>query len=269
MRMGKDDFKPKYTLRDKEKFADERERLGFLITEDMTVSGGTDIDWVIEHRGGFIIIENKTFSKNWINVPIGQMITLEQMYKKLNADGKCHMFIFGFEEDADYKNPESLGWYFTMEEWLSGKVGLKSRLSPKFGSHGVNKREMTKITLDGYRELMDVIWHEFEIPRKRDKKPKTLNFSDPKKKITSKSKPQDSTSMKKPNFQKIDAQKKYPNVYERWKKSDDTFLKFFGGNESNKNSNEIIQELMQKFGRNRGAIVSRLNKMGFDAESLR
>jgi len=264
------EFKPKYALRDKEKFADERERLGFLITKGMKVSGGTDIDWVIEHRGGFIIIENKTFSKNSIYLPIGQMITLEQMYKKLNADGKCHMFVFGFEHETDYKNPESLGWYFTMEEWLSGKVGLQNRLSrSKYGSIGIHKREMTKITLDEYREIMDIIWQEFEIPQKQDKKPKTVNPPAPKKKIDSKPKSQGSTSLKKPNYQKIKAQKKYPNAYERWTKSDDVLLEKFWGAKSNKNSNEKIQELMQKFGRNRGAIVSRLNKIGFDAESFR
>jgi len=264
------DFTPKYTLRDKGKFADERERLGFLITKGMKVSGGTDIDWVIEHRGGFIIIENKTFSKNLIHLPIGQMITLEQMYKKLNADGKCHMFVFGFEEDTDYKNPESLGWYFTMEEWLSKERFLLKRLSrSKYGGYRINKREMTKITLDEYRELMDIIWHEFEIPRKRDKKPKTENPHTSKKKIDSKPKTQSSTSMKKPNYQKFEAQKKYPNAYERWIESDDRFLKIFWSDKSNKNRNEKIQELMQKFGRNRGAIVSRLNKMGFDAESFR
>ncbi len=264
------EFKPKYTLRDKEKFADERERLGFLITKGMKVSGGTDIDWVIEHRGGFIIIENKTFSKNSIYLPIGQMITLEQMYKKLNADGKCHMFVFGFEHETDYKNPESLGWYFTMEEWLSKERFLLKRLSPsKYGSYGIQKREMTKITLDEYRELMDVIWHEFEIPPKKDKTSKTLEPHTSKKKMDSKPKSQSSASMKKPNYQKIEAQKKYSNAYERWRKSDDVFLKNFWGNKSKKNSNEKIQELMQKFGRNRGAIVSRLNKMGFDAESFR
>ena len=99
------------------------------------------------------------------------MITLEQMFKKLNADGKCHMFVFGFEEDTDYKNPESLGWYFTMDEWLSGKVGLQNRLSrlqnrlsgSKSEPIKIHKQEMTKITLDEYRELMDIIWHEFEI----------------------------------------------------------------------------------------------------------
>jgi len=264
------EFKPKYTLRDKEKFADERERLGFLITKGMKVSGGTDIDWVIEHRGGFIIIENKTFSKNSIYLPIGQMITLEQMYKKLNADGKCHMFVFGFEEDTDYKNPESVGWYFTMEEWLSKERFLLKRLSrSKYGGYGINKREMTKITLNRYRELMDIIWHEFEIPQKRDKKSKTENSHTSKKKIDSKPKTLSSTSMKKPNYQKIEAQRKHPNAYERWTEFDDRFLKIFWSDKSNKNRNEKIQELMQKFGRNRGAIVSRLNKMGFDAESFR
>ena len=257
---------PKYTLKDKEKFVDERERLGFLITKGMKVSGGTDIDWVIEHRGGFIIIENKTFSKNWINIPRGQMITLESMYKKLNADGKCHMFIFGFEHDTDYKNPKSLGWYFTMQEWLSKKRFLLKRLSPsKYGSYGIQKREMTKITLDEYRELMDVIWQEFEIPRKKDETTKTLEPHTSKKKMDSKPKSQGTTSKKKPNYQKIEAQKKYPNAYERWTQSDDRFLKIFWGDKSNKNSKEKVQELMQKFGRNRGAIISRLTKMGFDA----
>ena len=31
--------------------------------------------------------------------------------------------------------------------------------------------------------------------------------------------------MKKPNYQKIEAQKKHPNAYERWTESDDRFLK--------------------------------------------
>jgi len=70
-------------------------------------------------------------------------------------------------------------------------------------------------------------------------------------------------------IKKIEAQKKHPNAYERWRKSDDEFLKIFWSDKSNKNSNEKIQELMKKFGRNQGAIVSRLNKMGLDAESFR
>ena len=210
---------PKYTLNDKEKFADEREKLGFLITKGMQVSGGTDIDWVIEHREGFIIIENKTFSKNWIHIPRGQIITLERMYKKLNSDDKCHMFIFGFEHDTDYKNPQSFGWYFTMEEWLTKQKFIQKRRSlTKYGSYGISKQDMTRITLEEYRELMDMIWHEFELPTKKDK------FQDPSTKIKITSKPK-LQSDKKPNKQKIQAQKKHPNAYERWIKSDDDMLK--------------------------------------------
>jgi len=66
------------------------------------------------------------------------------------------------------------------------------------------------------------------------------------------------------SIQKEEAQKKYPNAYEPWTESDDEFLKKFWKDEPNKQSeNEKILELMQKFGRNRGAIVSRLKKMGF------
>ena len=154
------DFKPKHSLQNKEKFADERAKLGELIVNGMETSGGTDIDWVVEHRGGFIVMENKTFSNDWINLPLGQMITFEQMYKKLNADGKCHFLVFGFEDNVDFKNPESAAWYFTMDEWNSGKICPRREL--RWGKFGVHKREMTKISLKEYRELMERFWKEFE-----------------------------------------------------------------------------------------------------------
>ena len=70
-----------------------------------------------------------------------------------------------------------------------------------------------------------------------------------------------------PTFTIKEIQKIYPKAYERWTESDDEFLKKFWMDKSNKQSrNEKIRELMQKFGRNRGSIVSRLNKMGFDLD---
>lgn len=114
-------YNPKHTIFDKEKFADERSKLGGLAQVGMKTTGGTDIDWIIEHRGGFIVMENKTFSKNWINLPMGQMIAFEQLYKKLNADGRCHFLIFGFEHDTDFRNLEYITWYFDMKDWNSGK----------------------------------------------------------------------------------------------------------------------------------------------------
>lgn len=47
----------------------------------MNTTGGTDIDWVIEHRGGFIIMENKTFNKDWIHLSIGQYSPLNKCIK--------------------------------------------------------------------------------------------------------------------------------------------------------------------------------------------
>ena len=64
-------YKPKHTIFDKKKFVDERSKLGGLAQEGMNTTGGTDIDWVIEHRGGFIVMENMTFSKDWISIPVG------------------------------------------------------------------------------------------------------------------------------------------------------------------------------------------------------
>lgn len=154
------DYKPKHTIFDKEKFAEERSKLGGLAQEGMKTTGGTDIDWIIEHRGGFIVMENKTFSKDWIRLPVGQMIAFEQMYKKLNADGKCHFLIFGFESDVDFTNPESTAWYFDMEDWNNGKICPNRTIS--FKKFGVHRREMTKIILKEYRELMEKYWKEFE-----------------------------------------------------------------------------------------------------------
>lgn len=154
------DFKPKHTIFDKEKFADERAFLGGLAQVGMNTTGGTDIDWVIEHRGGFIVNEFKTFKKDWINVPVGQILTFEQMFKKLNADERCHFLVFGHEPNIDWTNPDSEWWYFDMDDWMNGKICPKRTVS--FKTYGVHKREMTKITIKGYRDLMEKYWKEFE-----------------------------------------------------------------------------------------------------------
>jgi hypothetical protein len=232
------DYKPKHTIFDKKKFVDERSKLGGLAQEGMNTTGGTDIDWVIEHRGGFIVMENKTFSKDWISIPVGQMITLEEMYKKLNSDGRCHFLIFGFEHDIDFKNPKSITWYFDMEDWKNGKICPNRTITYK--KYGVHKREMTSITLKEYRQLMEKYWKEFEVDKSIGKKPKE-------------------------NKQKTEARKKNRLAYEPWKESDESFLKNYWNNNSDKLSKyEKIRELSQKTGRSKGAILSRLEKMGLD-----
>jgi len=153
------EFKPKHTIYDAKKFQKDREKLGGLILEGMKTTGGTDIDWVIEHRGGFIVMENKSFQNDHISIPVGQMITFEQMYKKLNSDGKCHFLIFGFD-DIDFKNPDSVIWYFDMEDWKYGKISFERNI--KYKRYLIERKEMTSITLREYREMMENFWKEFE-----------------------------------------------------------------------------------------------------------
>ncbi len=155
-----DSNKPKFTLNDKEKYAEEHAKLGQIIVDGMKTSGGTDIDWIVEHRGGFIVMENKTFSKDWISLPVGQVILFEQMYKKLNSDGKCHFLVFGFDDNIDFKNQASMLWYFDFDDWLNGKICPNRKIT--FKKYGIHRREMTPISIRQYRMLMEKYWKEFE-----------------------------------------------------------------------------------------------------------
>ncbi len=151
--------KAKHTIFNKERFQEDRAKLGEFIIDGMNTTGGTDIDWVIEHRGGFIVMENKSFYKDSITISLGQMITFEQMYKKLNADGRCHFLVFGFDK-IDFKNPDSIIWYFDMKNWANKKICPNRTLS--FKRYCIHRKEMTPITLKGYRDLMEKFWREFE-----------------------------------------------------------------------------------------------------------
>ena len=146
-----EEFKPKHTISDTKKFQKDREKLGGLILEGMQATGGTDIDWLIEHRGGFIILENKGFQVNHISIPIGQMIAFEHLHEKLNSDGKCHFLIVGFD-DIDFKNQESVIWYFEMEDWKNGKI--PSDYDTKYKKYPINRKDMKPITLKEYIRLM-------------------------------------------------------------------------------------------------------------------
>jgi len=59
--------------------------------------------------------------------------------------------------------------------------------------------------------------------------------------------------------------KKYSMAYEPWTKPADETLKKFWTDKSNHQSRDTkVRELMKKFGRTRGAIVSRLKKIGLE-----
>ncbi|MEO2220425.1 MAG: hypothetical protein ABGW55_02565, partial [Nitrosopumilus sp.] len=73
--------KAKYQIFDESEFTRGREVLGDLIVHGMIASGGTDIDWLIEHKGNFIILEFKGFHNDKINIAQGQMIAYEKLHE--------------------------------------------------------------------------------------------------------------------------------------------------------------------------------------------
>ncbi len=82
--------KAKYQIFDESEFARGREILGGLIVHGMVASGGTDVDWLIEHKGSFIILEFRGFHNDKISMAKGQMIAYENLHEKLNLAAKCY-----------------------------------------------------------------------------------------------------------------------------------------------------------------------------------
>jgi len=151
------EFKPKHTIFDSDKFQKGREKLGGFILEGMETTGGTDIDWLIERRGGFIILENKEFVNDSISITLGQMIAFEKLYEKLLP--KCHFLFCGYD-DIDFKNPDSIIYYFDMKDWNARKI--PNELNTKYKKYYVNRKDMKTITLKEFRLLMEKYWKEFE-----------------------------------------------------------------------------------------------------------
>ena len=105
--------KAKYQIFDETEFTRGREVLGDLIVHGMLASGGTDIDWLIEHKGSFVILEFKGFHNDKINIAKGQMIAYEKLHEKLNQSTKCYLYVVGCE-DIDFSNSDSTIWIFEM-----------------------------------------------------------------------------------------------------------------------------------------------------------
>ncbi len=158
--------KAKYQIFDESEFTRGREVLGNLIVHGMIASGGTDIDWLIEHKGGFIILEFKGFHNDKINIPKGQMIAYEKLHEKLNQSTKCFLYVVGCD-DIDFSNPDSAIWIFEMTQWKSGAVpkntndiyGEESGRQNKFI---VYREYMEEISVEKLRDIVDSHWKEFE-----------------------------------------------------------------------------------------------------------
>ena len=158
--------KAKYQIFDEQEFARGREVLGNLIVHGMIASGGTDVDWLIEHNGGFVILEFKEFHNDKINVAMGQMIAYEKLHEKLNQSTKCYLYIIGCD-DIDFSNPDSKIWIFEMKQWKIGAIPKNTRdiyenTQVKQNKFIVYREYMEEISVEELRKVIDSHWKEFE-----------------------------------------------------------------------------------------------------------
>jgi hypothetical protein len=158
--------KAKYQIFDESEFTRGREVLGDLIVHGMLASGGTDIDWLIEHKGSFVILEFKGFHNDKINIAKGQMIAYEKLHEKLNQSTKCYLYVVGCD-DIDFSNPDSTIWIFEMNQWKSGAIPKNT--SDIYGDDSgrqnkfiVYREYMEEISVENLRDVVDSHWKEFE-----------------------------------------------------------------------------------------------------------
>ena len=158
--------KAKYQIFDESEFTRGREVLGDLIVHGMMASGGTDIDWLIEHKGSFVILEFKGFHNDKINIAKGQMIAYEKLHEKLNLATKCYLYVVGCD-DIDFSNPDSTIWIFEMSQWKSGAIpknttDIYGEDTGKQNKFIVYREYMNEISVERLRDLVDSHWKEFE-----------------------------------------------------------------------------------------------------------
>ena len=155
---------PKHKIANPQLFAKTREVLGNLISKRMKTSGGTDVDWLIEHNGGFMIFELKLFHDDRMIISKAQMIAYEKIYENLP---KCYVLFIG-HDDIDFSNLDDSVWIFEMKEWKSGAIphvdgGL---IDPDYNTnvagYRVERDFMEKIDVKILRDRIDSIWNEFE-----------------------------------------------------------------------------------------------------------
>lgn len=158
--------KAKYQIYDEQEFARGREVLGNLIVHGMIASGGTDIDWLIEHNGSFIILEFKGFHNDKINIAMGQMIAYEKLHEKLNHSTKCYLYIVGCD-DINFSNPDSKIWIFEINQWKKGIIpkntnDIYEESNVKQNKFIVYREYMEEISVEKLRDVIDYHWKDFE-----------------------------------------------------------------------------------------------------------
>lgn len=156
---------PKHKIANPELFAKTREILGNIISKRMKTSGGTDIDWLIEHNGGFMIFELKIFHDDRILVSKAQMIAYEKLHSNLS---KCRILFIG-HDDIDFSDLNDQVWLFEMDSWKSGAIPHveTSLVDPSYGEteisgYKIERDFMERVDVKMLRERIDFIWSEFE-----------------------------------------------------------------------------------------------------------
>lgn len=156
---------PKHKIANPLLFAKTREVLGNLISKRMRASGGTDIDWLIEHKGGFMIFELKIFHDDRILISRAQMIAYEKLYESLP---RCHVLFIG-HDDIDFCDLNDFVWVFEMSDWkagliphVEGRVVDPAYCENEMTGYRVERDFMNRTNVKELREKIDSIWSEFE-----------------------------------------------------------------------------------------------------------
>lgn len=166
--LEQDNREAKYVIEDEDAFDKGRKLLGGLIRYGMKATGGTDIDWVIEHRGNFLVLEFKELHNEQIGVRLGQMLAYEKLHEKLNQVGKCYMYFVGCGYDLNFDNSNDYVWIFEMTQWKNDGVPFNTDTHSSTTSSGrpkkyfIHKDYMNEIKLGDLKVLIDNHWDEFE-----------------------------------------------------------------------------------------------------------
>ena len=154
--------KAKFVIGNPDAFAKSREILGNIISQDMMTSGGMDVDWLVERKGNFIILEIKTFHDDRIRIPLGQIIAYQSLHASLNKITKCYLYVIGVDEN-DFTNDNNGIWIFEMKEWSDHKIPHLLRNADSNARDGfvVERSFMRQITVQALRNLLESAWKEF------------------------------------------------------------------------------------------------------------
>lgn len=159
--------KAKHRIFNRISFEESREVLGEIIVEGMKTTGGTDIDWMVEHNSCFMFLEVKRFHDDRIRLPLAQMIAYRNLHLKLNQSSLCYFYIIG-ADTGFMKDNEDL-WIFEMSDWNRGAiVDLQKGITEieidgeiKKGYH-VERDIMKPMNIDGLRKIIEEHWIKFD-----------------------------------------------------------------------------------------------------------